>query len=117
MNRPPQKILFEEKLRIDMSLDQLQLDAIRQDFSALFDRALLGVQKAGLDLDDVEFNRFLICRTTEKSEIRIPANSLSDAERMKNSIIQNIQSHDNNAQPCNIHVIGLVVEVIADQLL
>lgn len=98
-----------------MPFDQLSLDKIRQGFSTLFDRALLGVQKEGLDLDDVEMNRFLLCRTAQKSEIRIPADSLSDLDRLKNSIIQIIRNHDRNSQDDDIYIIGLFVEVITDQ--
>ncbi len=115
MNRPPLKKLFEEKLSIDMPLDQLSLDTIRQGFSTLFDRALLGVQKEGLDLDDVEMNRFLLCRATGKKEFKVPADSLSDLDRLKNSIIQNFRNHDRNSQVDDLYIVGLLVGVITDQ--
>ncbi|MEK6675691.1 MAG: hypothetical protein AABZ47_08560 [Planctomycetota bacterium] len=52
----------------------------------MMDRTAQAVFRAGYDLDDVVVERFVVCQSNDGTEVRVPAEPLSDSARLKKKI-------------------------------
>lgn len=71
-------VLFEMSSPFPTSIEALDLTILRQAYSLLFDRVAQEVFRHRLDLDDVEVERFMVCRNADQGMSRIPLSSLAD---------------------------------------
>jgi hypothetical protein len=81
--------LHVEEAAFDCPVVDIDLRRLQLGFSELFDRAAQAVQRLGLDVDDVVFDRVLVCRTTNVACLEVVADWVADKERL----IAHIQSH------------------------
>ncbi len=84
-NRPRPIGIGNVTLPAGFPLNQLDLPQLRVAFSRLFDLAAEKVNGAGLDLDDVVFNRRAIC-TTGENRAEVPVETLVDLDRLTRRI-------------------------------
>ena len=115
-NHVQRTVIHEETLPCDVPLDELDMDWLRRQFLTLFDRAALAVCRAGYDLDDVVFDRF-ICRYDGDSEMTgVPLPSLTDASAVANAIVgaPGTRARD-AAQLVKPPIVGLRVVVVLER--
>lgn len=74
--------LFDDSSRFDCGADELDIRELRSGFAALGERAAEAVQRAGHDLDEVVFDRFLCCRPPMGGCIEVPVKWLADERRL-----------------------------------
>jgi hypothetical protein len=72
------ELLHSETLPVDFAIDDLNIDLLRRQFSGLLDRAALAVNRAGLDLDDVIVERYLLCSNGRDPVIPVAAEPLGN---------------------------------------
>ncbi len=83
------RVIAEESIQVDWSLEKLNLEVVRRTFSDLFDRAAVAVHRAGHDLDDVVVERRMICRTTDGFDRDVSVFFMSNVNQMvENTVTQ-----------------------------
>lgn len=83
MTSPIRTVVCEETAVLEMPIAALDLKRLQEVFSQLFDRVLLGVQRAGLDCDDVVLERSLALRLGDGAPQWRVIEYLSDRPRLE----------------------------------
>jgi len=65
----------------------------------LFDKAALAVNRAGYDLDDVVFDRFIACRRHRSDPVDVPLPSLTDAAAIASAAVDSLICQGNDSSP------------------
>ena len=79
-------MIHEESLPCDVSLDELDMDWLRRQYSTLFDRAAQAIFRLGYDLDDVIVERFIRCGVSVGEALAIALPSLQDAALIEKAV-------------------------------
>lgn len=108
--------IFRERLPIEQSLTNIDLDDLRQRFMPLFDRAAQAIQVAGYEQDDGLIVRRLVCATNGGFEHVIEADALCDANRFVAQITHEVGSAAGRAlEPADITITALEVETFLER--
>jgi len=113
-NQPRRTVIHEETVPCNVPLDELDLDWLRRQFSALFDRAAGAVNRAGYDLDDVIVERFVTTSAENRERLHTAPHSLSDSDRFVREITAALRGQA-NANPVNPKIVGHSVRVTLEQ--
>ena len=90
--------IFEGGADWDVSLAQIDLDAVRRKFSELFDQAARANTLAGFDLDDVLVERHIVCTMGGAAPIKVVADHLSDRDRLLAHVLSTVNVADHGGQ-------------------
>ena len=113
--------IFEGGADWDVSLAEVDLDAVRRKFSELFDQAAHANTLAGFDLDDVLVERHIVCTADGLTPIKVAADHLSDRERFMAHVLSTVNAADHGG-PCppyvteQVKIVELRVTVIRESL-
>jgi len=108
--------LFDESQPVNVALDEVTLDDLRRAFSGLFDRAVRAVQAAGFDQDDVELERWLLCRLPDGTACSVRVDVLSDLQRFLQSTLTGLQSTTGRKwNVAEVQLLGLRVVAILER--
>lgn len=98
--------------RVNFALHQLDLVDLRRRFSDLFDEIARVITGDKLDLDDVIVDRLVVCRLPDGRTVTVPADSLADVARLKNSLIAAVgQSASATVSAEDICITELIAQV------
>ena len=109
-------VIHEAMWPCDLPLDELDMDWLRRQFSTLFDEAALAVSRAGYDLDDVVFDRYIACGHNRSDPVDMPLPSLTDADAIASAVLELLTSDGNDSSPpTGPRIAGLRVVVILER--
>jgi hypothetical protein len=77
------RVVHEEASPFEATIAGLDLAHLRAAFAELFDRTMLGVQRAGLDADDVVLEREMLLGAADAAAVWRSVDFLSDAARFR----------------------------------
>jgi len=83
--RVNRRVVASESADLRMSLDQMDMAALRRGFAALIDRLADQIFASGVDFDDVEVERIIVM-VVGATDVEIIADYLSDEALLRKSI-------------------------------
>jgi len=89
----------------------LDMGTLRSGFAALFERAGQAVQRAGRDVDQVVFERFLRCRRSGGDSFDVAVEWLSDPDRL----VADIRARCGAVDADDIRIESLLVVVTLEE--
>ncbi len=89
----------------------LDMGTLRSGFAALFERAGQAVQRAGRDVDQVVFERFLRCRPSRGGSFDVAVEWLSDPDRL----VADIRARCGAVDADDIRIESLLVVVTLEE--
>ncbi len=115
-NRIRRTVIHEATLPCDVPLNELDMDWLRRRFSTLFDEAALAVNRAGYDLDDVVFDRFIAYEHKGAEPVEVALPSLTDPTAVVSAVPASPdEGHHESARPPQPRIVALRVVVILEQ--
>jgi hypothetical protein len=85
-------------------------------FASLFDEAAQAIYLAGSDLDEVLVERVLIVSRNHEMQFEIPAEFLSDAVRLRKSVLTNLDASDVPSEGDVFEIVGVKIIARHDEL-
>ncbi|MBI4717905.1 MAG: hypothetical protein HY763_08895 [Planctomycetes bacterium] len=111
-----QEVLLTESAAVDWPVDAIDAERLRREMRSLCDRAAAGVQRAGLDLDDVTMHRWLVVRRGGNEPRQIPfENRITEPPGIAARIAAALGAHGDEAGGDPSRVVALRVEALRDR--
>lgn len=115
MSARSRQVVFNETLPLEMAVAALDLERLRRGFAELFDRAARAVQLVGYEQDDALFERYLVLRTVDGTEVTTGAEWLADRERLVRHIAGSVHgSNTASVELSPVSIIGIRVEAVVE---
>lgn len=108
------RVVASECADLRMSLDQLDMEALRRGFAALIDRLADQIFAAGLDFDDVEVERIIVLMVGS-TEVSVVADFLSDEALLRKSIGKQLCELSSAESPGVLSIREISVRALSDR--
>lgn len=123
MSTRVRRLIHSQRLDIHQQLPDIDLSTLRQGFLNLMDSTARAVTSAGYDLDDVDIDRFVLCRvvgvqdeTGIEGEFSVPA-ELADAQRLASSIRSaSLRKSSGQNTSAAIEIIALEIHAVREEM-
>jgi len=89
------------------ALAEVELSTLRAGFAELLERAAGALPRSGLDLDDVEWRRWLVCQGPAREESRVEVEWLADRDKFLASLADILENTP------DVRIVGLRLEATA----
>jgi hypothetical protein len=102
-------------MTIDVTLEDVALPHLRECYRELFDLADRDVQRAGLDQDDVELWRSLVCRIDDGAERTVRVAFISDETVFRAEVRRNLGGDSGQSCQGLVTVLAAQVDIVHDR--